>query len=38
VIGPQTIKALRQLADQLNEGALVNVDPLRTRMRLLPLT
>jgi predicted nuclease of predicted toxin-antitoxin system len=37
VIGGQTINALRQLADQLNEGALVNVDPLRTRVRLLPL-
>ena len=37
VIGMQTINALRQLADQLNEGALVNVDPLRTRVRLLPL-
>lgn len=37
VIGVQTINALRQLADQLNDGALVNVDPLRTRVRLLPL-
>ena len=36
-IGPQTIKALQQLAQQLQEGALVNVDPLRTRVRLLPL-
>jgi hypothetical protein len=31
VIGVQTINALRQLADQLKEGALVNVDPLRAR-------
>lgn len=37
VIGTQTINALRQLAEQLQEGALVNVDPLRTRVRLLPL-
>jgi predicted nuclease of predicted toxin-antitoxin system len=37
VIGAQTIKALRQLAEQLDEGALVNVDPIRTRVRLLPL-
>lgn len=37
VIGVQTIRALRQLADQLSEGALVNVDPVRTRVRLLPL-
>lgn len=38
VIGGQTIKALRQLANQLKEGALASVDPLRTRVRLLPLT
>ncbi|MBV6417435.1 MAG: hypothetical protein CMLOHMNK_02135 [Steroidobacteraceae bacterium] len=37
VIGAQTIAALRQLADQLEEGALVNIDPLHTRVRLLPL-
>lgn len=37
VIGVQTINALTQLAEQLNEGALVTVDPLRTRVRLLPL-
>jgi len=37
VIGLQTITALRQLAEQLQEGALVNVNPLRTRVRLLPL-
>lgn len=37
VIGQQTIKALLQLADHLQEGALVNVEPLRTRVRLLPL-
>lgn len=37
VIGAQMINALRQLADHLDEGALVNVDPLRMRVRLLPL-
>ena len=36
VIGVQMISALRQFAE-LNEGALVNVDPLLTRVRLLPL-
>ena len=37
VIGPQLVTALRQLKDQLQEGALVNIEPLRTRVRLLPL-
>lgn len=37
VIGLQTVKALQQLKGQLQEGALVNVEPLRTRVRLLPL-
>lgn len=37
VIGPQIVTALRQLEEQLQEGALVNVEPLRTRVRLLPL-
>lgn len=31
VIGPQIVTALRQLEEQLQEGALVNVEPLRTR-------
>lgn len=37
VIGPQIVTALRQLEEQLQEGALVIVEPLRTRVRLLPL-
>jgi predicted nuclease of predicted toxin-antitoxin system len=37
VIGDRTVHALRQLADQLSKGALVTVNPLRTRVRLLPL-
>jgi predicted nuclease of predicted toxin-antitoxin system len=37
VIGTETINALRQLGEQLQEGALVIVEPLRTRVRLLPL-
>ena len=36
-ISLQTVTAIRQLADQLREGALVTVEPLRTRVRLLPL-
>ncbi len=37
VIGERTVRALRQLANQLRDGALVTVDPMRTRVRLLPL-
>lgn len=37
VVGPQTVSAIQQLAEQLREGALVTVEPLRTRVRLLPL-
>lgn len=36
-IGKQIIAALRQLKDQIEEGALVGVEPTRTRVRLLPL-
>lgn len=36
-IGTRTIEALRQLQTQLAEGALVTIDPLRTRVRVLPL-
>lgn len=36
-IGQQVIAALRQMAPELDDGALLSVDPLRTRLRLLPL-
>lgn len=36
-IGKPLIAALRQLARELEEGALVTVDPKRTRLRILPL-
>ena len=37
VIGKQVIGALRQMASELAEGALLTVDVNRTRLRLLPL-
>ena len=37
VIGRQVIIALRQMASELEEGALLTVDPGRTRLRVLPL-
>ena len=37
VIGLQVITALRQMASELADGALLTIDPNRTRMRLLPL-
>ncbi len=37
VIGTQVIAALRQMASELEEGALVTIDPNRTRLRVLPL-
>ena len=37
VIGKLVIAALRQMASDLQEGALLTVDPSRTRLRLLPL-
>jgi predicted nuclease of predicted toxin-antitoxin system len=36
-IGTQVISALRQMASELEEGALLTVDPNRTRLRVLPL-
>lgn len=36
-IGSQVIIALRQMATELEDGALLTVDPNRTRMRVLPL-
>lgn len=37
VIGLQIIAALRQMNEELAAGALLTVDPNRTRLRLLPL-
>lgn len=37
VIGGQVIDALRQMAAELEEGALLTIDPSRTRLRILPL-
>jgi predicted nuclease of predicted toxin-antitoxin system len=37
VIGKQVLLAPRQMATELAEGALVTVDPERTRVRVLPL-
>ena len=37
VIGRPVIDALRQMTLELEEGALLTVDPKRTRLRLLPL-
>ena len=37
VIGKKVIIALRQMASELEEGALLTVDPNRTRLRVLPL-
>lgn len=36
-IGMLVITALRQMAAKLEEGALLSIDPKRTRLRLLPL-
>ncbi len=36
-IGDSVIQALRQMAEELDKGALLTVDPKRTRIRLLPL-
>jgi predicted nuclease of predicted toxin-antitoxin system len=38
VISKKVIAALRQMKSELGEGALLTVDPGRTRMRLLPLS
>ena len=37
VIGRQVLDALRQMAAELKAGALLTVDPGRTRLRVLPL-
>jgi predicted nuclease of predicted toxin-antitoxin system len=37
VIGEQVVTALRQMAMELDDGALLTVDPIRTRLRILPL-
>ena len=37
VIGVTVVMALRQMADELETGALVTVDTNRTRLRVLPL-
>ncbi len=37
VIGGPVIDALQQMAVELEEGALLTVDPTRTRLRVLPL-
>ena len=37
VIGVQVITALRQMAPELEEGALLTIDPNRTRLTVLPL-
>ena len=37
VIGRQVIIALGQMASELEEGALLTIDPNRTRLRVLPL-
>lgn len=36
-IGARVIRALTQMADELADGALINIDPIRTRIRVLPL-
>ena len=37
VVSKQVILALRQMASELEEGALLTIDPNRTRIRVLPL-
>lgn len=37
VIGKQIVAALHQMESELGEGALLTVEPSRTRLRLLPL-
>ena len=36
-IGAQVVSALLQMRSELEEGALVTIDPKRTRLRMLPL-
>ena len=37
VIGQLVVDALHQMATELDEGALLTIDPARTRLRMLPL-
>jgi predicted nuclease of predicted toxin-antitoxin system len=37
-VGPTLIDALWQMATELDEGALLTVDPARARLRVLPLS
>ena len=37
IIGPHIVAAIRQLGPELEQGALVTLDPNRTRVRVLPL-
>jgi predicted nuclease of predicted toxin-antitoxin system len=37
LIGKQVIAALVQMRSELEEGALLTIDPIRTRVRILPL-
>ncbi|MDR2696043.1 MAG: DUF5615 family PIN-like protein [Deltaproteobacteria bacterium] len=37
LIGVDVVTALRQMEKELEEGALLTIDPLRSRLRLLPL-
>ena len=37
VIGKQVVVALHQMMTELEDGALLTVDPIRTRLRVLPL-
>lgn len=36
IVGPQVVTALLQVAEDLEAGALLTIDPKRTRVRLLP--
>lgn len=36
-VGPAVVAALRQMSQDLEAGALVTVDPVRARLRVLPL-
>ena len=36
-IGPHVVRALHQMERELSDGALLTIDPARTRLRLLPL-
>jgi predicted nuclease of predicted toxin-antitoxin system len=36
-IGKQVVIALHQMASELDDGALLTIDPSRTRLRVLPL-